>query len=478
MPTKTRKNAETKNSTVLQGKWGKSIAPPGKQPVVNQKKGDGLYLGKSIAPPTQKKSDGNGSALPDKVQKKMENAFGSDFSDVKIHSNSSKASQLKAQAFTQGNNIHFAPGKYNPESQSGQTLLGHELTHVEQQRAGKVKPTTQAKGFTINDDANLEKEADQKGAMAAKGQVVSEKSRSTQLKSNNSNQPIQASLWGKIKKGVKKVGSAIASGAKKAGSAIASGAKKIGSGIVKGVKKGIKWLKDKKEAIEYIRKTGTFIYKLYSFLKDRNWKMALASKNAKPPGVLAKFLAVVSLVTGPVIIKNAIDKIYVSKDNKKLVDKAKPARTEDEKKAKENIKGIQNIRIGMAAATATDAVLSMASAIMTLAGVATMGIGAAIAGAIGIIQLVMSGAKRAYQTYRLMSKKYKEKIKAENEQTARGMISLRDANLYKAIGMGADNAKSKDKSRVKLSELKKEKVGNKEAIIEHLNKEREDAAHA
>jgi uncharacterized protein YdcH (DUF465 family) len=465
MPTKTRKSAESKSSTVLQGKWGKSIAPPGKQTVVSQKKGDGLYLGKSIAPPTQKKSDGNGSALPGKVQKKMENAFGADFSDVKVHPNSSKASQLKAQAFTQGNNIHFAPGKYNPESQTGQALLGHELTHVEQQRAGRVKPTTQAKGYAINDDANLEKEADQKGAMAAKGQVVSETGRSTQLKSNNSNQPIQASLWSKIKKGVKKVGKKIKSGVKKIG-------KKIG----KGLKKGWKWLKDKKDAIAYIIKSGSFVWNLFSFLKDRNWSMALKSKNVKPPGVFAKFLAVVSLITGPFIIKSAIEKIYKSSDNKKLVKNSKPARTEDEKKAKENINGIQNIRITMAAATATDAVMSMATAIMTLAGLATMGIGAAIAGAISIIQLVMSGAKLAYQTYRMASKKYKEKVKAENEQTARGMISLQDANLYKAIGMGADN--SKDKSKVKLSELKKEKVGKKDAIIEHLNKEREEAANA
>ncbi|PLX14912.1 MAG: hypothetical protein C0599_17965 [Salinivirgaceae bacterium] len=474
MPTKTRKGAESKSSNVLQGKWGKSIAPPGKQPLVNQKKGDGLYLGKTIAPPAQKKSEGNGSALPGKVQKKMENSFGADFSNVKVHPNSSKASQLKAQAFTQGNNIHFAPGKYNPESQSGQALIGHELTHVEQQRAGKVKPTTQAKGYAINDDASLEKEADQKGAMAAKGQVVNEKAKSTQLKSNDSSQPVQRSLWSKIKKGAKKVGGAIKKGVKKIGKGISKGVSAIGSGI----KKGVKWLKDKKDAIAYIIKSGSFIWSLFSFLKDRNWKMALASKNVKPPGVFSKFLAVTTLITGPFTIKTAISKIFKSSDNKKLVKNSKPARTEDEKKAKENISGIQNIRIAMAAATATDAVMSMASAIMTLAGVATMGIGAAIAGAISIIQLVMSGAKLAYQTYRKMSKKYKEKVKAENEQTAKGMISLQDANLYKAIGMGADNAKPKDNMRVKLSDLKKQKIGNKDAIIEHLNKEREDAANS
>lgn len=55
----------------------------------------------------------------------------------------------------------------DPESTSGQELLGHELTHVQQQRQGKVKPTMQTKGIAVNDDASLEREADIKGSKAA-----------------------------------------------------------------------------------------------------------------------------------------------------------------------------------------------------------------------------------------------------------------------------------------------------------------------
>jgi|GEM_PF-6753313 len=107
--------------------------------------------------------------LPPTVQAKMENSFGEDFSDVSIHKDSPQSKELNAYAHTQGNDIHFAPGMYNPESQKGQELLGHELTHVVQQRQGRVQPTVQKKGININDDEGLEKEADEMGEKAAKG---------------------------------------------------------------------------------------------------------------------------------------------------------------------------------------------------------------------------------------------------------------------------------------------------------------------
>ena len=78
-----------------------------------------------------------------------------------------KASDVGALAYAQGSDIHFAPGQYDPGSQSGQELLGHELTHVVQQRQGEVKPTTQVNGVAVNDDPGLENEADQMGKKAA-----------------------------------------------------------------------------------------------------------------------------------------------------------------------------------------------------------------------------------------------------------------------------------------------------------------------
>jgi len=124
--------------------------------------------------PVQKKSNSNG--MPENVQTKMENAFGHDFSNVNVHTNSSSSKDMGALAYAQGNDIHFASGQYNPQSQKGQELIGHELTHVVQQREGRVKPTTKAKGVAVNDDKKLEKEADDMGRKSAGTNMVQQKS--------------------------------------------------------------------------------------------------------------------------------------------------------------------------------------------------------------------------------------------------------------------------------------------------------------
>jgi hypothetical protein len=112
------------------------------------------------------------SAMPEPVRAKMEKSFGTDFSDVSIHTESAQAKNLKALAYAQGSQIHFAPGQYNPDSASGQALLGHELTHVVQQRVGRVPTPKQSKGLPINANPALEQEADRLGAKAAQGQQV------------------------------------------------------------------------------------------------------------------------------------------------------------------------------------------------------------------------------------------------------------------------------------------------------------------
>ena len=111
------------------------------------------------------------SGLPLAVQAKMEGAMGADFSNVNIHKESASATEVGALAFAQGNDVHFAPGQYNPESSSGQELIGHELAHVVQQREGRVQPTTQAKGLPVNDDPGLEAEADEMGKNAVQLKV-------------------------------------------------------------------------------------------------------------------------------------------------------------------------------------------------------------------------------------------------------------------------------------------------------------------
>ncbi len=76
-----------------------------------------------------------GSALPPTLRTQMEAQMGTDFSDVRIHTNSAVVSDgIGARAFTIGNDIYFNAGEYNPATGAGRHLLAHELTHVVQQR--------------------------------------------------------------------------------------------------------------------------------------------------------------------------------------------------------------------------------------------------------------------------------------------------------------------------------------------------------
>ena len=108
----------------------------------------------------------NGEPLPGQVRAMMETALGMDFSAVRIHVGR-QAGDLGARAFTHGTNIFFAPGQYQPFTKIGQELLAHELTHVVQQARGRVRPTKDMVGMAINNDATLEREADEVGSRVA-----------------------------------------------------------------------------------------------------------------------------------------------------------------------------------------------------------------------------------------------------------------------------------------------------------------------
>jgi len=83
-------------------------------------------------------SKGGGSPLGDDVRSFMESRFNSDFSHVRVHTDSSAVQMnkdLRAQAFTHGSNIYFGAGKSPGQNE----LTAHELTHVVQQ-TGARKP--------------------------------------------------------------------------------------------------------------------------------------------------------------------------------------------------------------------------------------------------------------------------------------------------------------------------------------------------
>ncbi|GAX37248.1 eCIS core domain-containing protein [Nodularia sp. NIES-3585] len=101
----------------------------------------------------------NQTRLPNNLKAGIENLSGIGIDDVRVHYNSSKPAHLKALAYTQGTDIHIAPGQ--------EQHLPHEAWHVVQQKQGRVKPTMQMKGnVNVNDDEGLEKEADVMGGKA------------------------------------------------------------------------------------------------------------------------------------------------------------------------------------------------------------------------------------------------------------------------------------------------------------------------
>ncbi len=160
-------------------------------------------VGLDNVPAQQKETSSGSNKLPLAIQTKMENAFGTDFSDVNIHKNSEKAKDMGALAYAQGIDLHFAPGQFKLDT-PGQKLIGHELAHVVQQKQGRVKATKQMGGQGVNDDPQLEKEADDMGNKAAT---------TVQMKLNNpqsfmigSNTPIQSLLEPSLEKETDELG--------------------------------------------------------------------------------------------------------------------------------------------------------------------------------------------------------------------------------------------------------------------------------
>ncbi|HEX5800131.1 MAG TPA: DUF4157 domain-containing protein, partial [Gaiellaceae bacterium] len=77
-----------------------------------------------------------GRPLDAPTRRSMESRFGHDFSRVRVHDDAraaATAGELNASAFTVGDDIAFASGRYDPAGPEGGRLLAHELAHVVQQ---------------------------------------------------------------------------------------------------------------------------------------------------------------------------------------------------------------------------------------------------------------------------------------------------------------------------------------------------------
>jgi len=96
--------------------------------------------GNTSTAPTASPTSSGGEPLSGAAQRYMQPRFGHDFSQVRVHSDHAanrSAEALNAQAYTLGNDVVFAAGKYAPGTRDGDRLLAHELSHVLQQTGGK-----------------------------------------------------------------------------------------------------------------------------------------------------------------------------------------------------------------------------------------------------------------------------------------------------------------------------------------------------
>jgi len=117
---------------------------------------------------------GGGSALDGGTRASMEGSFGESFDDVRIHHDSESDSlnrSLGAKAFTTGSDIFFR----QDASPSDRSLLGHELTHVVQQREGLVGGGSGMHVGPAND--SYEQAADATSAAVASGGGVAQAKR-------------------------------------------------------------------------------------------------------------------------------------------------------------------------------------------------------------------------------------------------------------------------------------------------------------
>lgn len=92
------------------------------------------------------------TGMPVQMKHYIENKTGLSYDDVRIHYNSDQPSKFNALGYTQGNNIFLQQGQ--------EKHLMHELCHVAQQKKGIVKPTSSIDNYMINDNIELEKEAE------------------------------------------------------------------------------------------------------------------------------------------------------------------------------------------------------------------------------------------------------------------------------------------------------------------------------
>ncbi|HTE56808.1 MAG TPA: DUF4157 domain-containing protein [Kofleriaceae bacterium] len=134
------------DSSLETGKGASPSVAPGKRSLVDRnmvsRKATGPDKQSGQADPAaavDKASASSGAALDPASRQRGESFLGVDLDGVRVHTGGDSAAAaegISARAYTQGSDIHFGSGAYQPGTPQGDHLIAHELVHVAQQQSG------------------------------------------------------------------------------------------------------------------------------------------------------------------------------------------------------------------------------------------------------------------------------------------------------------------------------------------------------
>ena len=133
--------------------------------------GNGVMAGAEAA--VDRAASSSGAPLPTHIQRQFEGSLGADLSGVRVHTGSESqeaAHAVGAKAYTVGNDIHFAAGRYQPDDPFGMHLLAHEVAHTVQQSGGAQRRQNKLEVSTPHDAA--EHEADRAADAMVRGEAA------------------------------------------------------------------------------------------------------------------------------------------------------------------------------------------------------------------------------------------------------------------------------------------------------------------
>jgi Domain of unknown function (DUF4157) len=208
-------------------------------PWIQRKAGDG---GAAASPNRSLASaalseQGPGRPLDASSRAFMESRFGRNFGSVRIHTDAAAARasrMMSAEAFTVGGDIHFAEGRYRPDTLPGRRLLAHELTHTVQQGGASTGAIARSSDAISHPHDASEREAESVADRVAAGSPVATgiaRSPAMIQRDANDDPSILDKITGAATSVIQEVGSAVGGAAQTVESAVSTGVEAVGSAV-------------------------------------------------------------------------------------------------------------------------------------------------------------------------------------------------------------------------------------------------------